>query len=187
MPGQRRTPGMKLHQPEVDSVLPANPEAPSTRLHGSYDAGKPPASLVVLSGTVDRRGNASSKRGTVVEADTASTTHRPHRLCRGAAGRSRSQPVRSARKCLLQPVITGRHRGGLHSHAGSQGTSRGSFGRRRICNRGTLPEGCVRRELRGICRRCRCLRLARRGGLRRDRRPGAWRGCQRRSCGPSSG
>jgi hypothetical protein len=39
-----------------------------------------------------------------------STTHLLHRPCRVVAGRSRSQPVRSTRKCLLQPVIPGRSR-----------------------------------------------------------------------------
>jgi hypothetical protein len=37
----------------------------------------------------------------VVEIGTSSTTHVPHRPCRAVAGRSRSQPVHSARKCLL--------------------------------------------------------------------------------------
>jgi hypothetical protein len=39
--------------------------------------------------------------GNVVDTGTMSTTHVLHRLCRVAAGRSRSQPVRSAAKCLL--------------------------------------------------------------------------------------
>jgi hypothetical protein len=39
-------------------------------------------------------------RRAVVEVGTTSTTHVPHRRCRAAAGRSRSQPVRSAGKCL---------------------------------------------------------------------------------------
>src|SRR6266540_6468896 len=38
------------------------------------------------------------------------TTRVLHRLCRAAAGRSRSEPVRSVRKCLLQLVIQGRSR-----------------------------------------------------------------------------
>ena len=46
----------------------------------------------------------------VVGAGTTPTTHMPHRLCRVLAGRSRSQPVRSITKCLLQPVIPGRNR-----------------------------------------------------------------------------
>src|SRR6266568_9642968 len=46
----------------------------------------------------------------VVYADKESATHLPHRLCRVAAGRSRSQPVRLTRKCLLQLVIPGRSR-----------------------------------------------------------------------------
>jgi hypothetical protein len=39
--------------------------------------------------------------GAVAEIGTTSTTHVPHRLCRAAAGRSRSQRVLSARKRLL--------------------------------------------------------------------------------------
>ncbi len=46
----------------------------------------------------------------VASLDTGRATHVPHRLCRAAAGRSRSQPGRSARKCLLKPVIPGRSR-----------------------------------------------------------------------------
>ena len=42
--------------------------------------------------------------------DTSPTTRLLHRLCRAAAGRSRSQPVLSVRKCLLQPVIRGGRR-----------------------------------------------------------------------------
>jgi hypothetical protein len=46
----------------------------------------------------------------VVEAGTAATTRMPHRLCRVLAGRSRLQPARDLRNCLLQPVIPGRSR-----------------------------------------------------------------------------
>jgi hypothetical protein len=42
-----------------------------------------------------------SERSGVVEVGTTSTTHLLHRPYRAAAGRSRSQPVRLARKCLL--------------------------------------------------------------------------------------
>jgi hypothetical protein len=37
----------------------------------------------------------------VATAGTTPTTHLPHRLCRVLADRSRSQPVRVSRKCLL--------------------------------------------------------------------------------------
>lgn len=47
---------------------------------------------------------------TVVKTGTSRATHPPHKLCRAAAGRSRSQPVRASRKRPLQPVIPGRSR-----------------------------------------------------------------------------
>jgi two-component system sensor histidine kinase VanS len=43
----------------------------------------------------------SGQPDAVVYAGTTSTRHLPHRPCRAAAGRSRSEPVRSSRKCLL--------------------------------------------------------------------------------------
>jgi hypothetical protein len=49
-------------------------------------------------------------RGAVVEVGTSATTHHPHRLGGVRAGRSRSQPVRTSTKCLLQQVIPGRSR-----------------------------------------------------------------------------
>jgi hypothetical protein len=47
---------------------------------------------------------------TVAWEGTSPTTPVLHRLCRVVAGRSRSKPVRSAAKCLLQPVILGQSR-----------------------------------------------------------------------------
>jgi hypothetical protein len=55
-------------------------------------------------------GRVEAESGDVVEAGTTATTHMPHRLCRVLAGRSRSQPVRYLRNCLLQAVIPGRSR-----------------------------------------------------------------------------
>jgi len=37
----------------------------------------------------------------VVNADTESATHLPHRLCRVAPDQSRSQPAGLSKKCLL--------------------------------------------------------------------------------------
>src|SRR5207245_11057689 len=48
-----------------------------------------------------RFSSSKAERGAVVELGTKSTTRVPHRPSRRAAGRSRSQPVRSATKCLL--------------------------------------------------------------------------------------
>ncbi len=48
-----------------------------------------------------RFSSSKAERGVVVELGTTSTTRVPHRPSRAAAGRSRSQPVRSATKCLL--------------------------------------------------------------------------------------
>ena len=41
---------------------------------------------------------AFKAQAAVAQSGTMRTTHLPHRLCRAAAGRSRSQPVRSLRK-----------------------------------------------------------------------------------------
>jgi hypothetical protein len=64
------------------------------------------ASRVRLGDSKKPHGDARS----VASPDTSPTTRLLHRLCRVVADRSRSQPARSARKCLLQPVIPGRSR-----------------------------------------------------------------------------
>jgi hypothetical protein len=63
----------------------------------------------------------------VVRGDTRSATHLPHRLCRAAAGHSRSEPVRETKKCVLAAVIHGhrrlwRSRPSRLVHAGGRGT-----------------------------------------------------------------
>jgi hypothetical protein len=56
----------------------------------------------------NERAGVEAECSDVVEAGTTVTTRMPHRLCRLLAGRSRLQPARYLRNCLLQPVIPGR-------------------------------------------------------------------------------